>query len=126
MPTIADYRVIEAGTKVFAVPIPNPWTGIEQEDYRFSATAVDAGSMSILFFRLHPTGETDSDCTVEIMLNNTNIFTRTLGPGVERSMHVAIPQGILAASDNQLYVTKVDGFVVLAVSEIIIFFQATI
>jgi hypothetical protein len=82
--------------------------------------------MSILFLRLHPTGGTDLDCTVQMLLNNTDIFTRTLGPGIERSMHVAIPQGVLVANDNQLVVSKIDGFAVLAVSEMIIFFQATI
>lgn len=124
MPTIADFRVIDAGTKTFSTPEPNPFSPPQVEEYVFGAPAADAGSRSILFFRLHPEGE--GDCTVEMWLNGTNIFTRTLTPGIERSMHVAIPQGLLEATDNNLSVSKVDGGTVLLVSEIIVFFQATV
>jgi hypothetical protein len=93
--------------------------------YTFDAPAVDAESRSVAFFRLHPTvGETD--CTVQMSLNGTEIFRRTLAVGIERSMHVAIPRGLVEASDKSFAVSKIDGGVVLVVSEIVVFFQATI
>ena len=89
MPTIADFNVIDAGSHTFSIPEPNVFSPPEVIEYVFSAPAVDAGSRSILLFRLHPEGETD--CRVEMNLNNTLVFARTLTPGIERSMHVAIP-----------------------------------
>ena len=124
MPTIADFRVIEAGSLTFSTPEPNIISPPEVIEYVFSAPAVDAGSMAILLFRLHPEGETD--CRLEMILNGTLIFARTLTPGIERSMHVAIPRGLVEASDNNLSVSKVDGHAVLTVSELILFFQAAI
>jgi hypothetical protein len=124
MPTIADFHVIDAGSHTFAVPEPNPWSPAEVIEYAFSAPAADAGTMSILFFRLHPEGQTD--CRVEMFLNGTEIFSRTLTPGFERSMHVAIPRGLVHATNNTLSVSKVEGGVVLTVSELILFFQAAI
>ncbi len=124
MPTIADFNVIDAGSHTFSIPEPNIFSPPEVIEYVFSAPAVDAGSRSILLFRLHPEGGTD--CRLEMFLNGTLIFARTLTPGIERSMHVAIPRGLVEASDNNLSVSKVDGGTVLTVSELILFFQAAI
>ncbi len=124
MPTIADFYVIDGGSFTFSTPEPNPFTPPEVVEYTFSAPAADAGTRSILFLRFHPQGETD--CRVEIFLNGTLILGRTLTPGFERSMHVAIPRGLVVPTDNTLSVSKVDGGVVLTVSELVLFFQATI
>lgn len=59
-------------------------------------------------------------------LNGTLIFARTLTPGIERSMRVAIPSGLVEASDNNLSMSKVEGDTALTVSELILFFQAAI
>ena len=124
MSTIADFNVIDAGSHTFSIPEPNVFSPPEVIEYVFSAPAVDAGSRAILLFRLHPEGETD--CRVEMNLNNTLVFARTLTPGIERSLHVAIPRGVVEASDNHLLVSKVDGGAVLTVSELILFFQTAI
>lgn len=124
MPTIADFNVIEAGSHTFSIPEPNPFSPPEVIEYVFNAPAVNTGSRSLLLFRLHPEGATD--CRVEMNLNNTLIFARTLTPGIERSLHVAIPRGIVEANDNRLSVSKVDGGAVLTVSELILFFQTAI
>lgn len=124
MPTIADFYVVDAGSHTFSIPEPNIFSPPELIEYSFTAPAVDAGTMSILFFRLHPEGQTD--CRVEMFLNGTEIFSRTLIPGVERSMHVAIPRGLVRATNNSLSMSKVDGRAVLTVSELVLFFQAAI
>jgi len=124
MPTIADYRVLEAGSYTFLGVYPNPFSPPENIEYTFDAPDVDAGSRSILLFRLQPEGGTD--CRLELHLNGTLIFARTLAPGIERSMHVAIPRGLVGASGNTLSMSKVEGDTALTVSELIMFFQAAI
>jgi hypothetical protein len=124
MPTIADFHVIDAGEHTFNTPEPNPFSPPEEIEYVFNALAASAATRSVLFFRLHP--EAGTDCRLEMFLNNVAIFTRTLTPGFERSMHVAIPVGLVAASDNRLTMSKVDGGTILTVSELVLFFQATI
>lgn len=124
MPTIADFRVIEAGSHTFSIPEPNIFSPPEVISYVFGAPNVDPGSRSILLFRLQPEGGTD--CRLEMFLNGTLIFARRLTPGIERSMHVVIPPGLVEASDNDLSVSKVDGATVLTVSELILFFQTAI
>jgi hypothetical protein len=124
MPTIADFRVLEAGEYTFLGVYPNPFSPPEVIEYAFGAPDVDAGSRAILFLRLHPVGGTD--CRLELYLNGTLIFARTLTPGIERSMHVAIPRGLVEASDNTLSMSKVEGDTALTVSELTLFFQAAI
>jgi hypothetical protein len=124
VPTIADYRVIEAGSLSFpGVPFLPPPLGadIDHDFDAFNAPAVDAGTRSILFFRLEPEG----DCEMEWTLNGTTILTRSLGAGPERSMHVAVPRGLVQASNNGLRLTAF-GLGDLTVSEVILFFQAAI
>jgi hypothetical protein len=124
MPTIADFRVIDDGSYTFSVPEPNPFTGPEVIEYVFRTQTMDTETKSILLFRLHPEGE--GDCRLVMHLNGTYIFGRTLTAGIERSMHVAIPSGILKASENNLSISKVDGGAAVTVSEFIVFFQAAI
>jgi hypothetical protein len=124
MPTIADFRVIEAGSLTFpGLPFLPPVLGtiIDHRFDPFDAPAVDAGSRSILFIRLAPEG----DCEMEWDLNGTIIWTRSLGAGPERSMHVAIPRGLVQTSNNLLIVTAF-GLGDLTLSEVILFFQAVI
>lgn len=124
MPTIADFRVIDAGSLSFpGLPFLPPALGTDiQHDYDpFDAPAVDAGSRSILFFRIEPEGT----CELQLNLNGTHIFTRSLDAGPERSMHVAIPRGLVQASNNLLVVIAF-GLGDLTVSEVILFFQAVI
>ena len=59
-------------------------------------------------------------------MNGTEVFRRTIVPGIERTLHVATPWGLLEETGNTLSVSKIDGGAVLVVSEMVVFFQRII
>jgi hypothetical protein len=69
MPTIADYTIISENR----VTLPKDNGDIDHE-FSFTAPAANAGSRSILAFRVNPSPE---DVTVQMTLNGTEILTQT-------------------------------------------------
>jgi hypothetical protein len=118
MPTVADYTVIQDT----AVKLPKSNGDIDHDYPAFSAPAVNAGSRSILSFRVNPDGVS----TLEVKLNGTSILTQTFDTDPQRSWHEVVEANLLRTSNNQLTVTRSAGPGAITISDVWLGFQATI
>ena len=118
MPTIADYTIISENR----VTLPKGNGDIDHE-FSFRAPAVNAGSRSILAFRVNPSPE---DVTVQMTLNGTEILTQTFNSDPQRSWHEVVQANLLQTNNNRLTVTRTAGPGEVGVSNLVMYFQADI
>lgn len=118
MPRIADYTIISEN----AVTLPKG-NGDIDHDFSFSAPAVNTGSRSILAFRVNPSTE---DVTVQMTLNGKEISTVTFNSDPQRSWHEVVEGNLLQTNNNKLTVTRTAGPGKVAVSNVVLYFQADI
>ena len=118
MPTVADYTVIQDTS----VKLPKTNGDIDHDYPAFGAPAVNAGSRSILSFRVNPDGVS----TLEVKLNGTSILTQTFDTDPQRSWHEVVEANLLRTSNNRLTVTRSAGPGAITISDIWLEFQATI
>jgi hypothetical protein len=119
MPTIADFTVIQDSS----VTLPKANGDIDHDFPQFSAPAVNAGSRSILAFRVNPSG---TPVTLQLTLNGTIILTQTFDTEPQRSWHEVVEANRLLASNNTLTATRTAGPGNVTVSDLVLFFQASI
>jgi hypothetical protein len=117
MPTIADYAIITDGF----VTLPKANGDIDQ-DFTFDAPAVSIGSRSVLAFRVNP----DINTELKMELNGQRILEQPFDANPQRSWHEVLPANLLKASGNTLTVSRSGGSGKVTVSNLVLFFQATI
>ncbi|HEU4348254.1 MAG TPA: hypothetical protein VFR35_10745 [Actinoplanes sp.] len=118
MPTIADYTVVQDS----AIALPKSNGDIDHDYPAFSATGVSTTSRSVLMFRVNPTGT----ATLEVRLNGTTLLTQTFDTEPQRSWHEVVEANIVLASNNILTVSKTSGGGSLDISDVVLFYQATV
>lgn len=118
MPTIADYTVVQD----ISFTLPEPPTGDIDRELDFTTPAVEVGQRSILTFNVNP----DGDVTYELNLNGTRILTQRLVEPATRVIQEVIPSNVLSTGNNELVVTRTAGPGSVALSDIVVHFQANI
>lgn len=121
MPTITDCITLQSGTTTLAYP-----TG--DRDYtfaQFDAPAANLGSRGVLMFRVVPTVGAGS-VKLRLTLNGTVVSDITYRSDTGRTWHEIYEGDILELQDNVLEAELTAGNGTLSISDVTLFFQATI
>jgi hypothetical protein len=112
MPTVADYRIVDAGSITVS-------GGAVHNYPAFNLPLADTTKEAILQFQLNP----DTGAGVEVSLNGNVVFARpSFGNPVLRTLAEAVGGGVLVNNGNAITVTNT-GSVDFDLSDLILWFQ---
>jgi hypothetical protein len=122
MPTIADYVVLI--DQSFTLGEPGT---ISDRHFQFDAPGVSSTNRSIVTFNVDP-NIAAGNVTLRMRLNNALAPTIEFGTNPTRSLHEVFPAGTVKVTGNELVVSVPadSGGGSIAVSDIVVFFQAII